>query len=262
MTTIRFALALLFVLPSCCSTFAQIELSYTIRKTIVGATNAEILPGGRILIDDDSKISGSVVAEVRATSKNAYKFEAQKSLKEYATLIPLPDLVKEEVTTKRFLLVGEGLYVFKATSRVDDLDRSIEVLIGKPTPEPPIPPKPDDPDPPQPPQPVKSFRVLFVKESGVTLPADQTAISNAKAIRDYLTSKTTPEGGLAGFREYDPQQNVTNEQPTMKALWAATKSSVTTVPCVVVEVNGKATVLPYPRNTTDALRILKEYGGQ
>ena len=253
-------LALVFLSVFCSSVFGQIELSYTIRKTIVGATNAELLPGGRILIDDDSKISGSVVAEVRATSKTPYKFEAQKSLKEYATLIPLPDLVKDDVTTKRFLLVGEGLYVFKATDRVGELDRSIEVLIGKPTPPDP-PPRPDDPTPPTP-QPVKSFRVIFVKESGSTLPSEQTAISNAKAVRDYLTSKTTLEGGLAGWREYDPQQNIVNEQPAMKALWAATKSSVTTIPCVVVEVNGKASVIPYPKNTADALKILKEYGGQ
>lgn len=150
MNIIRICLALLFVLPSCCEVYGQIELSYTIRKTIVGATNAELLPGGRILIDDDSKISGSVVAEVRATSTKPYKFEAMKSLKEYATLIDLPDVVSGELTTKRFLLVGEGFYVFKATSRTDELDRTLEITIGKPGP-----PKPDDPPGPKPDDPPK-----------------------------------------------------------------------------------------------------------
>jgi hypothetical protein len=143
MIFVRSALALLLLSSTAIS---QVELSYTIRKTIVGAVNAEILPGGRILIDDDSKIAGSVVAEVRATSKNPYKFEAMKSLTEYATLIPLPDRVLEGVTTKRFLLTGEGFFVFKATSRTDDLDRSIEITIGKPEPIPPL-PIPPGPDP-------------------------------------------------------------------------------------------------------------------
>lgn len=131
----------------------------------------------------------------------------------------------------------------------------------------PEPPKPVDPvvpvvpvDPV--PEPVRSFRVIFVKESGSTLPAAQTAIPNAKAIRDYLNAKTTKEGNQSGWREYDPQQNTTNEQPVMAALWAAVQPKLQAIPCVVIEVNGKATVLSYPADTDAALNLLKKYGGQ
>lgn len=131
----------------------------------------------------------------------------------------------------------------------------------------PDPPKPVDPvvpvvpvDPA--PEPVRSFRVIFVKESGSTLRAQQTAIPNAKAIREYLNAKTTKEGNQPGWREYDPQQNTTNEQPTMAALWAAVQPKLQAIPCMVVEVNGKATVLGYPANTDAALKLLKQYGGQ
>ena len=88
------------------------------------------------------------------------------------------------------------------------------------------------------------------------------AISGAKTVRDYLTQRTTPEGGWAGWREYDPQQNVANEQATIKDLWAASRSSITKVPSLVVEKNGKVEILEYPKNVADALKILKEYGGQ
>ena len=130
--------------------------------------------------------------------------------------------------------------------------------------------KPDVPKPVDPvvpvvpvePEPVKSFRAIFVKESGSTLPAAQTAIPNAKAIRDYLNAKTTKEGNLPGWREYDPQQNTANEQPVMAALWAAVQPKLQVIPCLVIEVNGKATVLNYPADTESALKLLKEYGGQ
>ena len=131
----------------------------------------------------------------------------------------------------------------------------------------PEPPKPVDPvvpvvpvDPV--PEPVRSFRAIFVKESGSTLPAAQTAIPNAKAIREYLNAKTTKEGSLPGWREYDPQQNTANEQPTMAALWSAVQPKLQVIPCLVIEVNGKATVLNYPADTNAALKLLKEYGGQ
>ena len=117
------------------------------------------------------------------------------------------------------------------------------------------------PEPPTPPSPVTSFRVIFVKESGSTLPANQTAIPGAKAIRDYLTAKTTPENGLAGWREYDPQQSTANEQPTMKALWAAVQPKLLPAPCLIIEVNGKATVMPFPANVADAVETLKKAGG-
>lgn len=129
------------------------------------------------------------------------------------------------------------------------------------SPQPPPGPEPDPDDPPVPPGPVTSFRVIFVKESGATLPLGQSAIPGAKVIRDYLTSKTTPEGTFAGWREYDPDQVTTNEQPTMKALWESVKPKLLPSPCLVIEVNGRATVMAFPQTVDEAMRTLKQYGG-
>ena len=89
-----------------------------------------------------------------------------------------------------------------------DISRQVLTVVGTgPNPPPGPDPDPDvkpDPDP----VPVKSFRVIFVKESGQTLNAAQTAIPAAKAIRAYLNLKTTQEGNVPGWREYDPQQIV------------------------------------------------------
>jgi len=124
-----------------------------------------------------------------------------------------------------------------------------------PTPEPG--PVPDDP-----PAPVASFRVIFVKESGATLNAAQSSIPAAKVIRDYLVAKTTPENGQPGWREYDPDQATTNEQPTMQKLWEAVKPKVAKVPCLVIEVNGHATVMPFPASVDECMATLKKAGGE
>jgi hypothetical protein len=118
-----------------------------------------------------------------------------------------------------------------------------------------------EPTPAPVPEPVKSFRVIFVKESGQTLAGEQLAIPGAKEIREYLAVKTTQEGGQVGWREYDPQQQTANEQPTMKALWEAAKPSLLPAPCLVVEVNGKATVMPFPKTVAEAVETLKKAGG-
>jgi hypothetical protein len=111
------------------------------------------------------------------------------------------------------------------------------------------------------PEPVKSFRAIFVKESGQTLSSEQVAIPGAKEIRDFLNAKTTAEGNQPGWREYDPQQITDNEQPTMKALWGAVKPKLLPTPCLVIEVNGKATVMPFPATVAEAVETLKKHGG-
>jgi len=152
--------------------------------------------------------------------------------------------------TTELILIPHGVTAEK------DIVRQVLTVSGE-GPRPPPGPGPG----PDPPEPVKSFRVIFVKESGSTLPSEQTAIPGAKAIRDYLTSKTTPEGGLAGWREYDPQQSTANEQPTMKALWAAVQPKLLPAPCLVIETNGTANVMPFPKDVAEALETLKKAGG-
>jgi len=118
-----------------------------------------------------------------------------------------------------------------------------------------------DPAPTPIPEPVKSFRAIFVKESGQTLSSEQVAIPGAKEIRDFLNAKTTAEGNQPGWREFDPQQITDNEQPTMKALWSAVKPKLLPAPCLVLEVNGKATVMPFPATVAEAVETLKKHGG-
>lgn len=128
-------------------------------------------------------------------------------------------------------------------------------------PQPPPGPGPT-PDPPIPPGPVTSFRVIFVKESGQTLNAAQTAIPGSKEIRDYLNRKVTKDGGIVAWREFDPQQVTTNEQATMRALWETVKPKIDRVPALVIEVNGKATVMDFPKDVADCMATLKRYGGE
>lgn len=149
-----------------------------------------------------------------------------------------------------------------------DIQRYTLHVMGV-TPIPPPGPEPEPPGPePEPPGPepepvvVKSFRVIFVKESGQTLSGQKVAISSAKAVRDYLTAKTTPENGFAGWREYDPEMTTANEPANMKALWDTVKPQINAIPCLVVELNGHAKVLPFPETVDEALSILKKYGGE
>lgn len=244
--------SLLLGLLVCSSAFAQIDITTVKAKSLTGVTGARSI-GDVILLPIDSKPVFSEVAIVTVESPAKFiRVRAYKSIFETATVTRLDE--------KNYMLSGlPGRYAvevtaFDPTSGIEE--KSIEVVLGSsPNPD----PKPDDPPVPQP---VKSFRVIFVRESGTTLPGSQTAITGAKSVRDYLTAKTTPEGGLAGWREYDPNQNIANEQSAMKSLWAAAKSSISKVPCVVVELNGKVSVIDYPQNTTEAIKTLKEYGGQ
>ena len=255
-------LALVFLSVFCPSVFGQIELSYTIRKTIVGATNAELLPGGRILIDDDSKISGSVVAEIRAASTKPYKFAARKTLEEFVELIPLPDLVDatSQQVTKRFLLVGTGTFLFEATSRSDDLDRSLSIVIGAPTPKPP-PPDPQPPTPPTPddvvPIPVDGLRVLIVYEMDDMNKYKQAtrAIISGASMRSFMDSvcvKNTAK--VPEYRVFD--KDTIAEPGIWKNALARPKKSV---PWIVIS-NGKHGFEgPLPETEADTQALIARY---
>jgi hypothetical protein len=103
--------------------------------------------------------------------------------------------------------------------------------------------------------------VIFVKESGDTLNAQQSAIPGAKSVRDYLDAKCTVESGLPGWREFDPDDEAANDHATMAALWQAVKPQLLPSPCLVIEVNGHAKVMPFPANADECLKVLKKAGG-
>jgi len=172
-----------------------------------------------------------------------YLIQGQKPCKCELALVPVGVLEKSAI--------------FRQTLTVSDVGPQPPPVDP---PKPVYPPKPVDP-PGEKPVVVNSFRVIFVKESGQTLPPEQTAIPAAAKIREYLNSKCTKENELAGWREYDPQQIVTNEQPIMKALWEAVQPKLLPSPCIIIEVNSHAKVMPFPENADDCLKLLKEYGG-
>jgi hypothetical protein len=125
---------------------------------------------------------------------------------------------------------------------------------------PPVPPGPKPPEP-KPPGPVSSFHVIFIHESGATIPQEQVAVMDAQAVRDWLMANTTPENGKVGWRRKDKDSGAANDTPTMKALWEAVKPKITTVPAVAVEVNRAVDIIPLEATPETMLAKFKAYKG-
>jgi hypothetical protein len=135
--------------------------------------------------------------------------------------------------------------------------RVVLVVFGQPGPAPPEPKPPD----PKPPEPVKSFRVIFVYETANALTPAMQRVMFGEAVRNYLDAKTTahPQGGK-GWRRFDKDVDARNERdPALKALWADARPQVSAVPCVIVAVNDKADIVPFPADEAAALELFKKY---
>jgi hypothetical protein len=203
---IRFLLAFL-CLSSIAS--AQIELSYSMRKTLVGATNPEVLEGGRILIEGDSQVAESPAALIKVASVEGVRVMAFRGPDEIDLIaVDVATDAASKIVTERFLLIGEGEYRVKAFSTKNKAwDRSQEITIGKPTPKP---PKPDDPPKPDP-----KPDVVVPNDYNVGAVALKNAPSDsvqAKAIAGWYrigSAKLYGQGGLADIeqikREIDQQ---------------------------------------------------------
>lgn len=143
-----------------------------------------------------------------------------------------------------------------AADEKDAVRKTVDVGSGQ-APQPPPGPKPVDPVEPQP---ITSFRVIFVHESGDTNAA-AAAVMNAKQVRDYLNANCTKNGEHPGWRQWDKDQDPKADFPVMKELWAAVKPNLTAIPCVVVEVNGKASIEPFPKSASDAVALFRKFNG-
>jgi hypothetical protein len=76
-------------------------------------------------------------------------------------------------------------------------------------------------------------------------------------VRTYLDAKSK------GTRRFDKDVSAANEKDAdLKALWEAARPKVTTVPCIIVAIGGKADILPFPASEDEALAVLKKYGGE
>jgi hypothetical protein len=140
-----------------------------------------------------------------------------------------------------------------------DVTSTVINVVGGQGPQPP-PPGPDV-NPKVDPVVVKSFRAMIVYDNTKTYPAATTGVIYSQAIATFLDANTTKDGVTPGWRRYPKTVDVTNEFPTWNALWTAVKPQLTEVPCLVIEVNGKADILPLPATETEALATLKRYLG-
>jgi hypothetical protein len=139
--------------------------------------------------------------------------------------------------------------------------KTVDVDAGQ-GPIPPPKPKPDDPKPPpKPPEPVKSFRVIWVHESSATIPQAQIATMDAKAVRDYLTANCTKDGNWPGWRRWDKDTDPKDDFPTLKEIWGIVKPKLADVslPCVVIAVNDRIAIEPFPKSAQDAIALFTKY---
>lgn len=159
--------------------------------------------------------------------------------------------------------VVNGVKSTDAPTVAGKLVLTLTAPMPPPVPPSPVPPTPVPPAPvPPTPVPVTSFRVIYVTESATALTKTQNAVINAQANVAYLNSKVTKTNSWPDWRSYDPQTPAEKDYPGLAAMWAAAKPAVTTVPCVIIQVNDKVTIEPFPATAADALTLLKKYGGQ
>lgn len=146
------------------------------------------------------------------------------------------------------------------TAKGDELSPFAETLViigNAPIPPPPDPPTP--PDPPGPVDPLKSFRVIFIYESGDNLTPAQRAVIFGRVVEDWLIANCT--GGKSGMRRRDKDDPGENDA-TMAALWKAVQPEITVTPCVAMERNGKVKIVNLEATPAKMVETLQAYRGK
>lgn len=155
--------------------------------------------------------------------------------------------------------VSPGTVTITAWGVVDGKAKRLAALTIAVGPAPPD-VKPDEPKPdvkPDP-KPVTSFRVFLIYESGATYPSAVNTVLYGNVVESWLNENCT--GGKAGWRRRDKDLSG-DADPTMAALWKAVQPSLTTIPCVAVEVNGKAEIIPLEVTPAAMVAKLNTYRG-
>lgn len=130
---------------------------------------------------------------------------------------------------------------------------TVQVDSGQ-APQPPPGPGPKPPDPA--PVVVKTFRVILISETANNLTPEQRAVLDGVTVENFLNATCT--GGKNGWRRRDKDQ-AGDADPTMAAMWNATKPKITTVPCVAVGVNDKVDIIPLEATPEAMVAVLKKY---
>jgi hypothetical protein len=120
----------------------------------------------------------------------------------------------------------------------------------------------DDVTPGPGPIPPGEFRALFVYESSAPLTKEQLNIWYSTRIAEYLNAKCAKDDGRPGWRKWDKDIDTQHETPTWKAIWAATKPTVTTLPALVIIRGQKGEAVPLPETEEATLTLLKKHGGE
>ena len=159
--------------------------------------------------------------------------------------------------------LADVVKVDNASALLQGISSCMVVIGNPPDPKPPD-PKPPDPKPPDPKPPIPApvgFRVIFIYESSQKMSKEQLNILNSTRIAGYLNEKCVKVNGHPEWRKLDKDALLAEkETKTIKDLWAATRPQVTTLPSMVVAVDGAGTI--YPLTTEDAtLETLKKIGG-
>lgn len=197
-------------------------------------------PGGAVRFTKEAgpltvrgKFVGGTGSETKKfTGKHVYLFEAVREGRDELIIVPVGST--DEGSARRVTFSVQGA---RPPPEVDPVK--------------PIDPKPDV-------KPVTSFRVIIGYESGSTYPQAVINVLYGRVVEEWLTANCT--GGKAGWRRRD-KDAAGDADPTMAALWASVKPSVTTVPFFAVEVNGKVEIIPFEATPEAMVAKLNTYRG-
>ncbi len=207
--------------------------------------------------------TGDVGDPIRVAADTAGKQVQWVSMDAGLKVFP-PELLKDSKTAVVWANAA-GRYRLLAYTGVGDevsLPAVCTVVVGTPAP---VPPDPGPgPKPPDPPQPVAGLRVLVVYESADLgkMPRGQLDVIYGKAVRDYLSTKTTPtaDGGKRGWYIADQNTDFSGESKVWQDILKRPRAAL---PWLVLSDGGGKVVWegPLPADPTAMLARLKLYGG-
>ena len=141
---------------------------------------------------------------------------------------------------------------------------TIEGPVPPPVPPGPTPPGPEPPNPPSPPIPVpaEGLRVLFIFESSANMTRQQLAVLSSADVRSFLNRTCTKSpSGLAEWRSWDKDIDVSNESATWQAIWASTKPKLGTLPQVVIFQGQQGWTYSLPDDVAGLMTLLQKHAG-
>ena len=204
-----------------------------------------------------AEVKGEPGAFVQVPAKTDGKVVQWKAIDAGLNLFPV-DLLRDTKTAVVTAAKAGRYRLIAVTAKGDELSPFAETLIviGDAPQPPPVPPGPNPPEPPTPaPQ---GFRVIFVWETSKAITQGELNAAYAEDVVQYLRSRTVSN---SSFRRWDPDVDVSKEpDPAMRELWAAVqKTKPTADKYVIIAVDGKATIEPFPKSAEESLALLKKY---